>query len=79
MVESVIPIHSDYQKRTINRLASKSDLIARIDAKCCSCVPSGHSEEAWRRQVDKCDSFLCPLFNVRPTLIGKRRRIEESE
>lgn len=42
-------------------------LRAAIDAKCRECIydPLG-GQGNWRQQVDKCTSYSCPLYRVRP-------------
>lgn len=51
---------------TIERMAKKAGLRAKIDAKCFECIYDPTQEGTWRKQVEKCASRVCPLFTVRP-------------
>ena len=39
---------------------------ARINAKCKECIHDSTQEGTWRKQVENCTSYNCPLFQVRP-------------
>jgi hypothetical protein len=44
-----------------------------IDEMCKACIYDGNSGSGtWRKQVEDCTSYSCPLFVVRPVSQGKR-------
>ena len=54
-----------HRDKTIHRLASKSGLRGKIDAKCCECIFDPYQDGTWRKQVQDCTSTTCPLYEVR--------------
>ena len=55
------------QAIVIQKRGHKTALRAKLNAKCRDCIYDPHSEGTWRKQVEKCTSFICPLYEVRPT------------
>ncbi len=64
------------RSRTIERLMKKGGFKARISAKCCECAYDPYQEGSWRQQVQKCTSFSCPLYSVRPVSTGSVKEVE---
>ena len=56
----------ELRQSVIHRLVKKGGLRAKIDAKCCECIYDPYAEGTWRKQVENCTSFTCPLYEVRP-------------
>jgi len=52
---------------------NKGKLRAKIDAKCSSCIYDSHAEGSWRKQVENCTSYDCPLYPVRPMTTGRAK------
>ena len=59
------------QPITIQKRANKPSLRAKINAKCSECIYDPYAEGSWRKQVENCTSYKCPLFKVRPTSIKR--------
>jgi len=59
-----------HREDTVRRLVKNAGLRARIDAKCCDCIYDPYQPGTWRKQVEKCTSPACPLFDVRPVSGG---------
>ena len=57
---------SDLAREVINREAGKAGFRGKINAKCCECIYDPLANGTWRQQVEKCTSFSCPLYDVRP-------------
>ncbi len=62
-MKNITPLH---KKNLIDRLASKAGLRGPLDAKCAECIYDPSEEGTWRKQVEKCTSWACPLHSVRP-------------
>ena len=52
--------------RIVERETKKRGLRGKIDAFCCHCIYDPGQEGSWLKQVEKCTSWHCPLFSVRP-------------
>lgn len=52
------------------RTGNKAKLREKIDAKCKECIYDPYAEGTWRKQVENCPCYDCPLYPVRPTSIG---------
>ncbi|QPB72242.1 hypothetical protein D5125_17065 [Magnetovirga frankeli] len=67
------------QKRLklMNHQASKPGLRGTINAKCIECIYDPFSEGTWRKQVQDCTSWSCPLFPIRPVTEKKRGNPDE--
>ncbi len=50
----------------VQKTAKKTGFRARIDAKCKECIYDPTQAGSWRKQVENCTSYQCPLFDVRP-------------
>ncbi|KHF24516.1 hypothetical protein JV46_25490 [Solemya velum gill symbiont] len=50
----------------ISKWVKKDGFRGRINAFCISCIYDPYSDGSWRKQVEKCTSINCPLFDVRP-------------
>jgi len=52
----------------INTQSSKRGLRGKVNAKCCECIydPMAAGSGSWRKQVEACTSYDCPLYTVRP-------------
>lgn len=68
----------DNQQKVITRLVQRTGLRARIDAKCCECIYDPLAVGTWRKQVEVCTSYNCPLYEVR-TSSNYRDDAEASE
>ena len=44
--------------------------------KCKECIYDPIAKGSWRKQVENCTSYTCPLYEVRP-LTSKRREKED--
>lgn len=53
----------------IQNLGNKAKLRAKIDAKCRECIYDPYAEGTWRKQVENCPCYKCPLYSVRPITI----------
>jgi len=53
--------------KVIRNEVGKAGLRVKIDAKCAECIYDPYSEGTWRKQVENCTSFTCPLYEIRPT------------
>ena len=42
-----------------------------INNMCRYCIFDQYSKGTWRKQVEKCTGFKCPLYKVRPTCINQ--------
>ena len=42
-----------------------------INNMCRYCIYDPYSKGTWRKQVEKCPSFKCPLYKVRPACINQ--------
>lgn len=69
---------TDHRQDVINRESSKPGWIGKINAKCCECIYDPLSEGTWRQQVEKCTSFACPLYEVRPRSDGEKAIEDEN-
>ena len=55
------------QQQVINQQQNKPGLRGKINAMCVSCIYDPFSGGgSWRKQVEDCTSYQCPLFDVRP-------------
>jgi len=61
------------QTITIQKTGNKPFLRAKINAKCRECIYDHHTEGSWRKQVENCTGFACPLYEVRPTSKGRSK------
>lgn len=68
----------DTKEKLVAKLLSKKGRKAAIDAMCCNCIydpiVAGHG--SWRKQVEDCTSYTCPLYTYRPVSSGGQ---EENE
>ncbi len=51
----------------IAKMVKKRGLRAKIDANCIDCTYDPKDKGSWRKQVQNCTIFTCPLHSVRPT------------
>lgn len=56
----------DHRTKIIEREAKKAGFKGKINAKCCECIYDPLAEGTWRKQVENCTSFTCPLYSIRP-------------
>lgn len=61
---------SQRQSDLIQKMVKKPGFRSKIDAKCIECIYDPYQEGNWRKQVEKCTSFGCPLYPVRPVSKG---------
>lgn len=54
-------------------LGNKAKLRNKIDAKCRECIEDPYAQGTWRKQVENCPCYNCPLYPVRPITIGGTR------
>ena len=50
----------------VQKTAKLAGFRARINAKCKECVYDSGSPGTWRKQVENCTSYGCPLYDIRP-------------
>ena len=60
--------------RVIEREAGKPGLRGKINAFCCHCIFDPYQKGTWLKQIEKCTSWHCPLFTVRPLPIGRTHK-----
>jgi len=65
---------SDRRADLIAKEASKSGFRGKVNAKCIDCIYDDAigGNGSWRKQVEDCTSFDCPLFDVRPVSSGEK-------
>ena len=51
-------------------LGKKPKLRTKINAKCKECIYDPYAAGSWRKQVEYCTSYKCPLYSVRPVRIN---------
>lgn len=61
----------DQRDKLLKRLKKQADTggrAAAINYKCAECIYSGdaNGEGSWRKQVESCSSYGCPLYKFRP-------------
>ena len=72
------PVEAGMQDRDIlrtkivERESKKAGFKGKIRAFCCHCIYDPYSEGTWLKQVEKCTSWDCPLFSVRPMPVEKK-------
>ena len=66
------PERLDVQERIIKRELSKPGYKSKVRAFCCHCIYDPYQEGTWLKQVEKCTSWHCPLYSVRPMPTGKK-------
>lgn len=54
----------------IRQEAGKAGLRGRINAKCVECIYDPSGAGSWLKQVGRCPSPDCPLYEVRPRSKG---------
>lgn len=65
---------TDTKEKIMQNLRSKSGRAAAVNAMCCECIydPDAAGCGSWRKQVEDCTSYNCPVYNFRPvTASGK--------
>lgn len=62
----------DKKALLVAKLMKKKGRAAAVNAKCCECIydPEAAGTGSWRKQVEDCTSFTCPLFDYRPVTTG---------
>jgi hypothetical protein len=64
--------------RVIEREAGKPGLRGKINAFCCHCIYDPYQTGSWLKQVEKCTSWHCPLYSVRPLPKGiKHKEVDD--
>ena len=70
---------NDRQQILIDKHVRKAGLRGKIDAKCIECIYDPYQQGTWRKQVENCTFWHCPLFSVRPVTIGKAPELHDDE
>jgi len=62
----------DKKALLVAKLMNKRGRAAAVNAKCCECIydPEVMGCGSWRKQVEDCTSFTCPLYDYRPLTTG---------
>ena len=56
----------DKRDKLVEKHASKAGFRGRIDAKCIECIYDDiGGNGSWRKQVEACTSYKCPLYDIR--------------
>lgn len=63
----------DIKNKTLEKLRAKSGRAAAINAMCCMCIYDPMDSGSWRKQVEECTSYDCPLFEYRPVTTGGKK------
>lgn len=58
---------SEYKQVILDRLTKTNSLRNRINAKCCECIYDPVATGTWRKQIQDCTAYKCPLYPIRPT------------
>jgi hypothetical protein len=66
---------SDTKENVLEKLRAKKGRAAAINAMCCMCIydPDALGCGSWRKQVEECTSYDCPLFEYRPVTTGGKK------
>jgi len=69
----------DKKALLVSKLMKKKGRAAAVNAKCCECIydPEASGSGSWRKQVEDCTSFACPLFEYRPMSTGGKDEDED--
>ena len=69
----------DKRQQLIDKMLKKPGRAAAINAKCVECIydPDALGCGSWRKQVEDCTSYDCPLYNYRPVTTGNKDEDEE--
>ncbi len=70
---------TDKKAQLLAKLMKKKGRAAAVNAKCCECIydPEAAGSGSWRKQVEDCTSFTCPLFEYRPVSTGGKDEDED--
>jgi len=62
----------DKKAALVAKLMKKKGRAAAVNAKCCECIydPEVMGCGSWRKQVEDCTSYTCPLYPYRPVTTG---------
>jgi len=74
----VYSLDMDMRDKVIQREKSKVGLRGRINAFCAHCIYDPIAGNGtWREQIEKCTSYDCPLYEVRPHKRGGKAQISD--
>jgi hypothetical protein len=59
-------MNDEYKQNLIHKHAGKAGKNGKITAKCIECVYDPKEVGTWRKQVENCTSYTCPLYSERP-------------
>ena len=61
----------DRQQMLIDKHVNKAGFRGKVDAKCIECIYDPYQPGTWRKQVEDCTGWHCPLYSVRPKTTNK--------
>jgi hypothetical protein len=70
----VIDNRDTLRDKIVERESKKAGYKGKIRAFCCHCIYDPYQEGTWLKQIEKCTSWHCPLFTVRPLPIGRTHK-----